>query len=103
MNHDKLEKQAWDRAAALRRAVLHVEPEEDCVPPPGFTTGIVARWAELRRNERVCFWARWSLRGAITGVAAACLVLVFLPSEGNQESGPLLTAPGIEIPGVNHF
>jgi hypothetical protein len=53
----------------------------------------------LRRNERLAWWTRWSMRAAaLAGVAAA---IVALKAPPQNQAGPLLSAPGLEIPGLS--
>ena len=104
MNHPESNQSAtpngrgtWERVAAAHRDALS-GAEQDLTPPLGFSTRVVARWAELRENERVCFWARWSLRAALCGTAAACLVLLLARHQDRQ---PLLTPPALDLPGLS--
>jgi hypothetical protein len=86
---------AWDRAAAARRAVMAAQPAADEMPPPGFSTRIAARWAEVRQNEQFRLWSRWSLRAALGGLlTAAVMALLSTP----PTTGSPLTAPEIELP-----
>jgi hypothetical protein len=85
----------WDRAAAARREALAGQPAIEEVPPPGFSTRIAARWAELRQNEQFRLWSRWSLRAALGGLLTAA-VMALLSSP--QTSGNPLRAPEIELP-----
>ncbi|HEX2750852.1 MAG TPA: hypothetical protein VHM91_22795 [Verrucomicrobiales bacterium] len=85
----------WDRAAAARRTVLAARPPEEDLPPPGFSTRLAARWAELRKNEQFRLWSRWSLRAALGGLlTAGIMALLSAPSS----SGGGMTAPEIELP-----
>ncbi len=85
----------WDRTAAVRRAVLAGRPPEDGVPPPGFSTRVVARWSELRKNEQFRLWSRWSLRAALGGLLTAGIMALVSPP---PSSGGAMTAPEIELP-----
>ena len=90
----------WDHLAAARRRVDATSPISLDEPlPPGFATRTVARWAALRREDPVRFWSIWSLRGALTSLAAVALFLLFSPSE-SADSQPLLDAPSLGIPSL---
>ncbi|RFC50840.1 MAG: hypothetical protein DVB22_001801 [Verrucomicrobia bacterium] len=90
----------WDHLAAARRRVDATSPISLDEPlPPGFATRTVARWAALRREDPVRFWSIWSLRAALTSLAAVALFLLFSPSE-SADSQPLLNAPSLGIPSL---
>ena len=90
----------WDHLAAARRRVDANSPVSLNEPlPPGFATRTVARWAALRREDPVRFWSIWSLRAALTSLAAVALFLLFSPSE-SADSQPLLNAPSLGIPSL---
>lgn len=84
----------WDRIVAARHRSSGTATEEE-VAPPGFSTRIVAHWAELRQNEQVRLWSRWSWRAALGGALAALLVTFFSPAP--TQAVPL-PAPVIELP-----
>ncbi len=83
----------WERLVHARHASLPVTPEE--CPPPGFTTRVVARWAEMKQNEQARLWSRWSWRAALGGVLAAALMSLF--TQPRAEASPL-QVPEIELP-----
>jgi hypothetical protein len=85
----------WDRVAASRREAVAAMPLTDEVSPLGFTTRVVALWAERRQNETLCLWGRWSLRAAIGGLLAAGVMAFF---SHPQTTGGTLKVPEIEIP-----
>ena len=90
----------WDHLAAARRRVDANSPVSLNEPlPPGFATRTVARWASLRREDPVRFWSIWSLRAALTSLAAVALFLLFSPNE-SADSQPLLNAPSLGIPSL---
>lgn len=90
----------WDHLAAARRRADASSPVSLDEPlPPGFATRTVARWAALRREDPVRFWSIWSLRAALTSLAAVALFLLFSPSE-SADSQPLLNAPSLGIPSL---
>ena len=89
------EPKSWDRAASARREILAAMPPADDTPPPGFATRIVARWEEIRQNETVRLWSRWSLRAALGGLLTAAVMALF--SSPQSTSSPL-KAPEIQVP-----
>ena len=90
----------WDQlAAACRRADANSPISLDEPLPPGFATRTVARWAAQRREDPVRFWSIWSLRAALTSLAAVALFLLFSPSQ-SADSPPLLNAPSLGIPSL---
>ena len=95
----------WDLLSAHRRS--HDRPHAPAAKapdflPPWFPTRAVARWSALRRDESFRFWSRWSFRAALGGLAAVCLVLLF-SKEPPTDSGMLLDAPALGIPGLATF
>lgn len=94
--NDPIEITHWDRTAAARRAALASQPVPDDSLPPGFSTRIAARWAELRRNEQFRLWSRWSLRAALGGVLTA-MAMTFLFSS-TPSGGLRLSVPDVEVP-----
>ncbi len=75
----------WDRV--VERLPDHpgnAEPSgsDDLQAPFGFTTRVIARWREARRDAALHRWARWSLRAAL-GSVAACAVLLVLAERRN--------------------
>jgi len=89
------ESTSWVRAATARREALAGQPAAEELPPPGFSTRIAARWAELRQNEQFRLWSRWSLRAALGGLLTAAIVALFSTP---PVSGDPLRAPEIELP-----
>jgi hypothetical protein len=90
----------WDQlAAARRRADANSPIPLDEPLPPGFATRTVARWAAQRREDPVRFWSIWSLRAALTSLAAVALVILFSPNPP-ADSPPLLNAPSLGIPSL---
>lgn len=74
------------------------DPLPDATPPFGFSTRVIARWREARRDAALQRWARWSLRAAL-GSVAACTVLAFLSERRDTPiliplPEPALTSPG---------
>ena len=89
---------AWDRVATARRRCAVELADDELLPPPGFSTRVAARWAELRANERFQFWSRWSLRAAVGSLVAAFLVLLL--TEGPPTRGLLFDVPAVDVPGL---
>ena len=88
---------AWEKlAAARRRARVATTPASDETAPFGFAQRIAAHAMELRRNERLAWWTRWSMRAAFSAGIAAVLVALFSPAADLR--APLLAAPSLEIP-----
>lgn len=68
---------AWEKLVAARlRVDSGVESLRDETAPFGFAQRIAAHAMEIRRNERLVWWTRWSIRAAISaGIAAALMAL----------------------------
>ncbi len=89
----------WQMLAAARRRALAAAPLTDDSAPFGFAQRIAARAMELRRNENIACWTRWSMRAAAcAGFAATIVALIH---SGSSSDAPLLSPPALEIPGLS--
>lgn len=99
MNLESESSPAWQKLAAARRRALAAMTPADESAPFGFAQRIAARAMELRRNERLACWTRWSMRAAAcAGLAATIVALIH---SGSGSDAPLLSAPALEIPGLS--
>lgn len=98
MNADPETTSAWEKLAARHRLVRATESPDDSAPF-GFAQRIAAQAMALRRNERLAWWTRWSMRAA--ALAGLAVVIMALKAPPSNPAGPLLSAPGLEIPGLS--
>ncbi len=87
---------SWETLAAAYRLARPADPAaSDEAAPFGFAPRLAALALAARRDERLGWWARWSMRAACTaGLAAAVVALL-------RDPAPLLSAPALEIPGFS--
>lgn len=89
----------WEQAAAAaRRRTEEAAPPIEA-PPPGFSTRLADRWAELRQNETFRLWCRWSFRAAIAGVIVAGIIALASPPK--PRAAPPLIPPRVEVPSLS--
>ncbi len=88
--------ESWNQIASAFRRLIAKE-NEDVSAPLGFSTRVVARWQELRRNELFQAWERMSIRTAI-GCSVCAIVFGLFSFTKNQIElrQELLTVPPIE-------
>jgi hypothetical protein len=90
---------AWEKLTAACRRNHSGAPAKEEGAPFGFAQRIAARAMELRRNERLAWWTRWSLRtAACAGIVAGLMAL----RQTDRGVPPVLfSAPALEIPGFS--
>ena len=87
----------WEKLVAARRRVgSGVASPRDETAPFGFAQRLAAQAMELRRNERLAWWTRWSMRAGIAAGIAAALMALFNPVV--DLPSPFLAAPALDIP-----
>lgn len=95
------EARPWRAVASGVRRVLGRDVGEDERAPLGFSTRVVARWMEWRREQAAVLWRRWSFRAAALSVALALVAVLAGRSlrSGREDAGaPILPFPGLEVP-----
>ncbi len=103
MNPDSSEDQArhpfWDQLVALFRGQRDSEASRDTSAPLGFATRVVSRWQEMRQNEMIRRWERFSIRTAVASCACAAVVglFVMVNDQGMDEEEELLLLPPTEL------
>lgn len=98
MNADPETASAWEKLATRRRLAKATEARDETAPF-GFAQRIATQAMDLRRDERLAWWTRWSMRVAVlAGITAG---IVALRSSGQDGVRPLLSPPGLEIPGLS--
>jgi hypothetical protein len=91
---------AWCRLVSAARTVREAGGEqEDESAPLGFSTRVVARWREVREEERrLALWQRLSWRAAFAAMIVTGAVALSARGGGDGESGPLLQPPSLALP-----
>lgn len=90
MKHSAPDK--WERIAS--RVHCETAPVADGAPF-GFSTRMVAKWREMRRDEALRRWSFWSLRAALCSVVVCGFVVVLTSRE--NDSSILITPPSADF------
>lgn len=86
----------WSRLAAASQH-LRATDARSTEAPFGFATRVVARWQDLQRSERFCFWGKWTLRASLAA-AVVCLVSAISQPKAEAAPDPLGDLPTLTIP-----